>query len=345
MENIIFRSQKNLISGYKKIVDVTFDILNKHYSIISLCEDNEQNQIHKTNNLLNRNNFFSNELFISPLSSDKINSFSINLPQKENIILLTMWESDILPRFAVNELNENISQVLVPCAWNLETFKKCKVNNVKLFNLFVDDRYFYYKPKLDLKKFTFVAGANLQNYSSSDSRKNIDFIISCFLKAFKQFNDVELVIKASGCNKSIFPNYMTDKIKFIFDSLTDLQMSDFLSSGDVFVSASKSEGWGFFQIESLAVGRPVVTVNYGGIKEFCSSENSFFIDYEEELACGFLGKGGGSWARLNETSLIENMLYCYYNKDKIRNSWKLYSDSVLPKFNLANYEKKLISVL
>lgn len=345
MENIIFRSQKYLISGYKKIVDVTFDILNKNYSVISLFEDNEQNKIHKTNNLLNKNNFFSKELFISPLPSNKDNSFTLNLPQKNNINILTMWESDILHRLGVNELNETASQVLVPNKWNLETFNKCKVNNVKLLNLFVDDRYFYYKPKLDLKNFTFIAGANLQNYNISNLRKNIDFIIGVFLKAFKNINDVELIIKASGCDKNTLPNYMNSKIKFVFDSLTDSQMSDFFSAGDVFVSASKSEGWGFFQIESLAVGRPIITIDYAGVKEFCSLENSFFIDYEEELATGFFGKGGGCWAKLNETSLIENMLHCYYNKDTIRNNWKMYSDSVLPKFNLMNYEKNLISVL
>ena len=35
----------------------------------------------------------------------------------------------------------------------------------------------------------------------------------------------------------------------------------------------------------------------------------------------------------------------YKNKDVIRNNWLLYSDTVLPKFSLSNYEKNLLELL
>lgn len=345
MDNIILRSRKNLVSGYKKLIATTFEILNKHYNVISLYEDNEINQNYKTKTLLNKSNFFSKELFISPLPAYKDQAFSLNLPDKDNINILTMWESDYLHRLGVNELNETAAKVFVPCKWNLHSFNRSKVKNLELLNLFVDDRFFNYQPKYNLKTFTFIAGANLNNYNNANSRKNINLIIDSFLRAFKNVDDVELVIKATGCDKNLLRSYIGSKINIVFDDFSDLEMRNFLASGDVFVSSSRSEGWGFFQIESLAVGRPIITINYGGIKEFCNNSNSFFIDYQEELAPGVLGKGGGSWANPNQDSLIEKMLYCYKNKDSIRHNWNNYSRSVLPQFSVNNYETRLLNIL
>lgn len=345
MNNLIFRSSRNFISGYKKLARSTFDILNKNYNLISLFDSGDQNTNFHTPNILNRHNFFSKELFVSPLPYSKDQAFTNYLPYKDNIYIMTMWETDILHRYCVNELNDTAAKVFVPCSWNLETFKKSGVKNVQLLNLFVDDKYFHYKPKKDLSKFVFFCGAHLDNYESANERKDITLIIECFLKLFRDNNKVELVVKASGANKKNISQFINSNIKVVYDYLNDEEFSELLSTADVFISSSKSEGWGFFQIESLAIGRPVITVDYGGVKEFCNRDNSFFIDYEEELATGFFGKSGGCWAKIKKQSLLDQMLYVYQNKDIIRNKWQTYSKSVLPKFSVKNYELELLTVL
>lgn len=345
MNYFILRSQKNLISGYNKLVSATHEILNRNFDLICLSHEGSCDSLFSSCAKLNKNNFFSKELFISPLPHSKDTAFTNYLPYKDNIYILTMWETDLLHRLSVNELNDTGYKILVPSLWNYENFKKCNVRNIELLNLFVDDRYFYYKQKKDLSKFTFIAGAHLNDYCSANDRKDIDLVVDSFLKLFKNNNDVELIIKASGANKHLFKKILSSNIKVVYNYLSENEFSDFLASGDVFVSSSKSEGWGFFQIESLAVGRPIITIDYGGIKEFCNRNNSFFIDYEEELATGYFGRGGGCWAKLNQESLMNQMLYCYKNKDMIRNNWPFYSKSVLPKFGLYNYENRLLKVL
>ena len=345
MNNFIFRSHRNFISGYKKLAHATFDILNKNYSLISLFDDGCKNENFNTPHLLNKSNFFSKELFISPLPHSKDQAFTNFLPYKDNISIMTMWETDVLHRYCVNELNDTAAKIFVPCLWNLETFKKSGVKNVELLNLFVDDKFFHYKSKKDLSKFTFFCGAHLDNFQSANERKDITLIIECFLKLFRDNDKVELVVKASGANKKNISQYINSNIKVVYDYLNDEEFSELLSTADVFISSSKSEGWGFFQIESLAIGRPVITIDYGGVKEFCDNNNSFFIDYEEELATGFFGKSGGCWAKINKQSLIDQMLHVYKNKDVIRHNWQFYSKSVLPKFNLKNYENHLLNAL
>jgi glycosyltransferase involved in cell wall biosynthesis len=343
--DLIYRCKENNISGYKKIIDKTYEILNKNYNLIVLTVDSQKHKDFVNKNFLNKKNFNSPEFFISPLELNKENSWDYVLPDKNNITCLTMWESTLLPRVSIKELNNNTDKVLVPSKWNKECFEQCGVKNVNLLNLFVDDNIFNYKPKTNLRKFTFFAGATLNDFSISNNRKNINLVIDCFLKVFNNINDVELIIKSTSTSNLGVPNYLSDNIRIISKNISSVDLANLYAESDVFVSSSKSEGWGFFQIESLAVGRPVITIDYGGVKEFCNKNNSFFIDYEEELASGYWAKSGGLWAKLNFDSLCEQMYFCYKNKDILRNNWLNYSKSVLPQFSLKNYEQNLLKYL
>lgn len=346
MKQIICRVPPSPISGYKKLIVKTVEILEKNFDLIlvplsDVFSDTDNYNLKK----ITKENFKADELIISPLSLDRYSSLSNILPDKNNISFLTMWESTVLPRFSIEELNYFQGQVFVPSLWNLENFKLSGVKRVNHLQLFVDDNIFNYQPKVNLEKFTFSAGACSATSSGNSKRKNFEVILSAFRKAFKGVKDVEIKFKLSSCDKPKLSNILDDRISFNYKYLTDNEICDYLKESDVFVTSAKAEGWGFFQIESLAIGRPIISANYGGIKDFCSSENSFFVDYQEELAVNAWGKNGGCWAEIKEESLIQQMRYCYENKDTIRNNWQKYSKSVLPKFCLKNYENNLLSVL
>lgn len=346
MNTLICRIPSQSTSGYKKLINKTISILDRYYDLILIpfgnsyfnCNDYKYGK-------LNKDNFRSPELIISPLILDRYFSFSNVLPDKDNILMLSMWESSFVPKFPVEELNLSIKKTLVPSEWNLEVFRNSGVERVDYLPLFVDDSIFKYKPKLNLDKFTFFAGACSSASTGNDKRKNFNIILKCFKKAFKGVKDVELKFKLSACEKVNHGFYLDERIIFNYNNLNDVQFADFMAESDIFISASKAEGWGFFQIESLALGRPVITCNYGSIKDFCNKDNSFFVDYTEELASNCWGKNGGCWAEIKEESLIEQMRFCYENKDVIRNNWQTYSNSIIPKFSLEVYEKNLINKL
>jgi glycosyltransferase involved in cell wall biosynthesis len=344
-KNLIFKCRQNNISGYKQIIDKTYNILNKHYDLTCLTLYNEKHPEYKSVFDLNKETIDNKEFLIAPLELNEEMSWNSLMPNKKNLSILTMWESTRVPAFCVNQLNNNFKNVFVPSSWNLHYFKNSNVNNVSLLNLFVDDEKFFYRPKPDLNKFTFFAGANLHNFSLSHVRKNLQIIIDCFVKVFKNISDVELVIKCTSTGKNEIRYCLDERIKIIRNFLPVDDFVNLYVNSDVFVSVSKSEGWGFFQIESLAVGRPIISVDYSGTKDFCNSENSFFIDYKESLASGYWARENGLWAEFDINSLCEKMHWCYQNKDAIRDNWLKYSQSVLPKFSLKNYEASLINSL
>lgn len=345
MKKLIFRVPSNAISGYQKLINKTIDILKKNCDLIIFPLDGFSHNNNFNYGKITKENFYADELIISSLSLDRYGSLTNILPDKNNISFLTMWESTFLPRFPVEELNYFQGKTFVPSLWNMEVFKMSGVKNVNYLPLFVDNNIFNYKSKKDLSKFTFSAGACSSTSTGNNQRKNFDIILTAFRKAFKNVKDVEIKFKLSACDKPKLSNILDDRISFNYKHLTDSEVCDYLAESDVFVTSAKAEGWGFFQIESLAIGRPVITANYGGVKDFCNNENSFFVDYEEQLAVGSWGKNGGCWAEVKEESLIEQMRYCYENKDTIRHNWQKYSESVLPKFSLKNYEQNLITAL
>jgi len=345
MKTLICRIPSQAISGYQKLINKTIPILERNFDLILLSLDgnNFPENFQFKHGKLTKENFKAPEIIISSLLLDRYSSLINILPDKNNISFYTMWESTMLPRFPVEELNTCMSKVFVPSKWTEEVFNLSGVKNVEHLSLFVDDSVFNFKSKTNLDKFTFSAGACNLTSSGNVKRKNFDIIFTAFRKAFKGVKDVELRFKISDCDKTKLFNILDDRITFNSNNLTDSQVSDFLAESDVFVTSSKAEGWGFFQIESLAIGRPVITPNYGGVKDFCNADNSFFVDYTEELASAGWGKNGGCWAEVKEESLIEQMRYCYENKDHIRKNSINYSKSVLPKFCLSNYEKNLIN--
>lgn len=341
-KDFILRAGHNPVSGYKKLIQKTFSILKNDFDLTFLTLDGAPNNFLGETNKLTKDNFGAKELIITPLLLDRYSSLINCLPDKSNLNIFTMWESSMLPKFPVEEFNYLNGKIMVPSKWNKAVFERSGVKNVVHCPMFVDDKIFKFKKKKNLKTFTFLAGACGSFETGNSRRKNLDIILSAFSKAFRNIKDVQLIFKVSQMDRKNIGLLLDDRINFLTDNFTDEQISECICESDVFVSGSKAEGWGFFQIESLAVGRPVITVDYGGVKDFCNSDNSFFIDFEEELASGAWGKNGGLWANIKEESLAEKMFHCYKNKDTIRNNWQKYSKSVLPTFSIDNFKKNLL---
>jgi len=164
----------------------------------------------KTLNGLNKYNFHVKELVLSPLCLDFTKSLTNFLPDKDNLIVSTMWESSVVPRFPVEDLNYIANKVLVPSLWNKDVFIASGVKNIVYLPLFVDDELFNLKQKKDLSNFTFCAGACEAVNSGNIHRKNFSVIINAFLKAFKGVKDVELKLKLSASDRNVLGRYLDD---------------------------------------------------------------------------------------------------------------------------------------
>ena len=73
--------------------------------------------------------------------------------------------AEIMRHCESGEVTHLVTETFVPSQWNLEVFQNSGVERVDYLPLFVDDSIFKYKPKSNLEKFTFFAGAcTLQLY-------------------------------------------------------------------------------------------------------------------------------------------------------------------------------------
>jgi glycosyltransferase involved in cell wall biosynthesis len=94
---------------------------------------------------------------------------------------------------------------------------------------------------------------------------------------------------------------------------------------DCGIFPSRAEGWNLELLEMMACGKPCIATNYSAHTEFCTREDTWFIDIEEtELAQD--GKwffGQGSWAKIGEKQIdqaVEHMRFMYKNRPNGLNS-------------------------
>ncbi len=71
------------------------------------------------------------------------------------------------------------------------------------------------------------------------------------------------------------------------------------------------------QQQAMAVGRPIISIRYGGVCEFFSFGTGNSIGFSETAAGGFY-TGCGSWATPSEKHVIELMRRVYHDRNEAR---------------------------
>jgi glycosyltransferase involved in cell wall biosynthesis len=102
-------------------------------------------------------------------------------------------------------------------------------------------------------------------------------LLEAFKLAFDNSPEVELIIKADyfldpenkkqQCIQLINEFGMTN-VKLIWGELTTVQLFELYNFADVYVTATKAEGWGLPMIEAAATGLPIIAPFYSGHTEF-----------------------------------------------------------------------------
>lgn len=234
-----------------------------------------------------------------------------------NAIKITMWESTKLKINDVLLLNK-YKVIFVPS----ESLKIIFINSgvtrpIEVFDPFVNDIYCYqpHKPK---KNLIFGLGFN-----KSFNRKNEFNTINYFLETFKNKQDVELWIKTDQEIK-----IKDNKIKFFYDSFSNLEMLNWYSNIDVFINLAKGEGIGMFNLESMAVGRPVIGNSFLTVSDYLNEKNGYCVDYSLENPNELFFLNCGKWSISKKESVVKIFNNIYNNRDEIIEKGLLASKSV-----------------
>lgn len=270
------------------------------------------------------------ELLISPLSK-------IPTPGKKTI-WWTMYETTKPPVEWI--LNTNLaSSVIVPCEWNRTNF----VNNgvtvpVDIVPLGFNPKQVWASPMRMTGPCVFGAAGRLSN---GKVRKGVEEVILAFKKAFHRTLDVKLIVK-------VHPDCQiqqdSDPRVFIFrQNWNSAQIQRYLSGLTCFVSASRGEAWGLWQLQSMVTGRPVVAAIYGGLSEFMTGGNSYSVDYKE-VPSGPDYLGAGDWAKIDFDSLCHQMRKVYIDREEAKFKGSIASSNI-SKLTWENSTKKLCDIL
>jgi len=170
-------------------------------------------------------------------------------------------------------------------------------------------------------------------------RKNLKIVFKAFTLFSRNLNNSYklYVIVSTGHEarryKKIIGMYkLGSKVK-IFVSPTDLKVADLYHSASAFLYPSFYEGFGLPILEAMSLGCPVITSNYGAMKEI-SGGSSILIDpkSETELEKAMV-------KIVSDPSIKNRLIKSGYSRSKLF-SWQLTAKNVLEVYKSA-YAKKL----
>lgn len=141
---------------------------------------------------------------------------------------------------------------------------KCSQSNkeIKIINNMIDDRFKFY-PLKNNEFFTFFSAGNLYKV------KRMDLLVEAFINAFEADEKVCLKIAGDGEQRNILENLIEKNgRKHQIQLLGRLDRNEMLEKYidcNAFALVSEHESFGIAYREAMAVGRPVISSDNGGI--------------------------------------------------------------------------------
>ena len=125
------------------------------------------------------------------------------------------------------------------------------------------------------------------DFQSSMDRKNPLAAIEAFKSAFKEDEEVKLVIKT--INGNLWPKQMEmlsnsilghPNIQIFDQYLERSEVLGLMKNALAYVSLHRSEGYGLTLAEAMELGTPVIATGYSGNLDFMDETNSLLVDYD-----------------------------------------------------------------
>jgi len=235
----------------------------------------------------------------------------MQLPLTKRSVLFTMWEYTRISSVVAASM-AGYNSILTPCQMNVEAFEVAGVTvPIKKTPLGIDPEiYSSLKAPRSNGPLTFGCCGF---FAQSGIRKGVEVAIKCFSAAFPFEANVKLKVKLFA--EEAIPHCSDPRIEFSNEYMPTHKLVDWYRSLDVFVMASRGEGWGLMPHQAMAVGVPVIGSMFGGLAEFLTPECSY-IAYSK-LSPARSGHHGHEVV-MDEASLIEQMRRCYYDRNEVR---------------------------
>lgn len=172
--------------------------------------------------------------------------------------LFTMWETDVVPPHFRDHLSQ-FERVLVPCEHNRRIFSEWH-GDVVTVPLGVDTGFWGSVERRPNKTVRIVAGG------SHWVRKGLDAVVRAFLEVNPK--GCELLIKTIPDMIGERPLLSDPRITIVSEYLSPEAERDLYRSADLFIAASRGEGWGLMPLQAITAGIPTLVSDTSGHREF-----------------------------------------------------------------------------
>ena len=202
---------------------------------------------------------------------------------RKNVAYTAGVETDTVPltwREAVNA----IDKVIVTSNHTKNSFLNSSLGNDNKFEVVNYPVRTNENPNINME---LEYGSNFLTVAQWSPRKNIEATITSFLEEFVN-EEIGLIIKTNIKNSSrIDREYCEDRLSFILNhfpedrkckvyllhgNLTEEEMAGLYQHPKIkaYVSTSHGEGFGLPAFEAVCNGLPVISPNWGGVRDFCN---------------------------------------------------------------------------
>jgi len=186
-------------------------------------------------------------------------------------------------------------------------------------------------------------------------RGGVQYTIEAFLNEFTDKDSVVLLIKINPSYgvpdmtkiiNELKPKNRNDfaSIEVICDNIPYKELNNLYNRSDVFVSSTRAEGFNLPCVESMAVGKPVITTNFGGQTDFVNEENGWLIDYKLETVTEEVAYEEVQWAIPDVEDLRRIMRHCFENQKEVKEKGKRASLDAM-NFTWRHSAKKALSFI
>ncbi len=216
-------------------------------------------------------------------------------------IVLTIWESDKIPKKVVDSLNK-ASCVIVPSKFCYDVFTSCGVTvPIHVATLGIDPEVFNPinrpAPSTPLR-----FGCATRWSDPTLKRKKVQLLVDAFLEAVPSPDTAVLELKGYGESPPQIPE--DNRIKLVTKFFTDDQLADWYRSLDFFVNIATG-GWELHVHEAMACGAVPIVMYVGGLTEFVDSGCAILVPHVSEKATDLFLKNIGSWYTTTKPNLVQ----------------------------------------
>jgi glycosyltransferase involved in cell wall biosynthesis len=214
------------------------------------------------------------------------------------LVVLTTWETDLLPSCYVDALNR-ASEIWVPSVYNSEVFQRQLKTRVFVLPhpahaptaQHFDREAFNREAGLPDDSFVFVSVGTWQE------RKNLPGVIEAFLRAFPDEPKAHLIIKtslrfmeekmvheqiAAAVARAHFRNKKPAmaRIRIYPHFLPEERIAQLAARTDCYISLHRSEGWCYPLFDAACSGTPVISTGYSGPMDYLDARCDRLVRYK-----------------------------------------------------------------